>query len=129
MVENSLFDPDFVSLLIYLFFCILGIIFFLILAYHQRKKSFELFITNKEEFLKNINLCFFKIGYHLELEKEGLIIYKKYFVRTGITFNQNKAILFGPGTAVKYLLDVYSGKRRVWGRKTWDIIVISVKKR
>jgi len=71
----------------------------------------EMFITNKEDFLKRINICFFKLGFRLESETKDLIVYKRFFVRIGISFNQNKAIFHGSRVAIENLLDVYSGKK------------------
>ena len=108
MAENSLLNPDFILLLGLLILCILGIIFFIIFTYKQRRKSFKLVITNKEELLKKINPFLFQIGYHLESEKENFVTYKRYFTRIGITIDKDKAILTGPAYIVEKLIDRYN---------------------
>jgi len=108
MVENSLFNPDFTFIIVFLILCIIGVIYFSVLTYRQRRKSFELTINSKEELLKKINLYLIKIGYHLESDKENLVSYKKYFTRIGITIDKDKAILTGQAYIIQRLIDKYN---------------------
>jgi len=111
MIEVSVIDSNTISgIVLFVFFilCIFGVIYFSVLTYRQRRKSFGLFITNKEEFLKKINPYLFQVGYHLESDRENFITYKRGFVRIGITIDDNKAILTGPANIVERVIDSYN---------------------
>ena len=90
------------------FLCILGVIFFVIFTYKQRKKTFELVITNKEDFLIKINPYLLQIGYHLESDRVNFITYKRYSTRIGITIDKNKAIITGPAYIVERIIGRYN---------------------
>jgi hypothetical protein len=107
MAENSWLNLDFIVLIAVLILAISGIIYFIVFSYKQRKKSYELVITSKEELIKKINPSLLQMGYHLESDKENIITYKRYFTRIGITIDKNKAILTGPSYLVKQVIDKY----------------------
>ena len=81
------------------------------IAFPSRRKTEEIFVTDKEEFLKKINLCLFQLGYNLESNRDDFITYKRSYVRVGITFNQNIAMIIGPVPVVDKLMKLYRGKK------------------
>ncbi len=96
---------------ILIFILIFSILFLLIIGLSFRQKTEEIFVTDKEKFLKKINLCLFQMGYNLESNRDNFITYKRSFVRVAITFNHNKAMIIGPIQIVNRLLKLYMEKK------------------
>ena len=90
--------------LLILTLCILGISFFVILTYMQRKRSFIVKILNKEELLIKLNPYLFKYGYTLQIDNGNIILYQKIIGKIAITIDNNQATITGQGNLIKKIL-------------------------
>ena len=111
---SSQYSLSSTSLLIIMFSgVIMALVMGAVMMSKTKRKTIKTSFRNKEEFIKELNISLYKIGYTKDFNQDNFFSYKPSFgggivsAKINITLNQNDAEITGPIILIKKLEKVF----------------------